>query len=478
MQVKATAELESYMTAAAGAGLPREQTRNFVLAGYVALRWALGFHASARECDRDDGPVMVACGGARGPGKSYAIMSQLGLDDCQRQPGLKALYLRKVQRSASESFDDLVRRIFSYLPHAHVEGRVTFENGSRILIGGYNSESDIDKYMGIEYDVIALEEGTQISGQKRLKMRGSLRTSKPEWRTRWYESANPGGIGHGDFKQFYIQPQRDGHETQTRFFPATYRDNPFLSSEYIAYLESLPGPLGRAWRDGDWDSFEGMAFEAWQHDRHTCEPFWIPPHWQRFTGTDEGRVKPFCNLWLAQEPDTGRVYVYREAYQIGLTSRQQAQAIRMSEGEDERIFLRLADPSMWTKKTHEAATFSSADEYAAEGVHLMRADNNRLIGKRKVDSLLADLPDGRPGMIVFRNCVNLIRTLPDLPRDPIHVEDVDTEADDHCFDALKYGLTRVNARPKLKPKGQESLDRVAKLAGLAGYAGGLGSRDL
>jgi len=105
---------------------------------------------------------------------------------------------------------------------------------------------------------------------------------------------------------------------------------------------------------------------------------------------------------------------------------------------------------------------STADEYAAEGVGLIKADNDRLAGKRKVDRVLSKLPDGLPGIQIFENCPNLIRTLPALPYDPVNVEDVDTDAEDHSFDCLKYGLTRMPAKRKpLVPKRQVSpLERI------------------
>jgi hypothetical protein len=57
--------------------------------------------------------------------------------------------------------------------------------------------------------------------------------------------------------------------------------------------------------------------------------------------------------------------------------------------------------------------------------------------------VLQNLPDGEPGLIVFENCRNLIRTIPALPYDKTRVEDVDTDAEDHAYDGLRYGLTRV-----------------------------------
>ena len=38
---------------------------------------------------------------------------------------------------------------------------VTFENGSRIVLGHYQHETDIDAYLGLEYDLIAIEEAMQ-----------------------------------------------------------------------------------------------------------------------------------------------------------------------------------------------------------------------------------------------------------------------------------------------------------------------------
>ena len=115
--------------------------------------------------------------------------------------------------------------------------------------------------------------------------------------------------------------------------------------------------------------------------------------------------------------------------------------------EGEKIEASLADPSMWTKRTTERITTTSADVYEKHGVPLTKGDNDRLIGKRRVHDGLAWkrdgeplYPDERPGLQLFENCYNGIRTLPALPYDDVRVEDVDTGAEDHFYDALRYGL--------------------------------------
>jgi hypothetical protein len=41
---------------------------------------------------------------------------------------------------------------------------------------------------------------------------------------------------------------------------------------------------------------------------------------------------------------------------------------------------------------------------------------------------------------VHRDCTSLIRTLPKLPRDEKNPEDVDTDAEDHPYDGIRYGF--------------------------------------
>ena len=54
----------------------------------------------------------------------------------------------------------------------------------------------------------------------------------------------------------------------------------------------------------------------------------------------------------------------------------------------------------------------------------------------------------QPGIRVFRTCKNLIRTLSSLPTDDKNPEDVDTNAEDHAYDALRYGCMSRPTHPK------------------------------
>src|SRR5262245_54355259 len=192
----------------------------------------------------------------------------MGADDCQRVPGLKCLLLRKVGKANMEHFEDLRQRLFPRLKHefsAH-RGVLTFGNGSRIIAGHFQAEKDIDAYLGLEYDVIGIEEATTLSSRKHQDISTCCRTSKPNWRPRIYSTTNPGGVGHGWYRTKFVIPylerQRHAHtpdkthaltpslsprergcaapaQSDTIFVPARVSDNRFNNPEYRKVLEGL-----------------------------------------------------------------------------------------------------------------------------------------------------------------------------------------------------------------------------------------------
>jgi hypothetical protein len=57
------------------------------------------------------------------------------------------------------------------------------------------------------------------------------------------------------------------------------------------------------------------------------------------------------------------------------------------------------------------------------------------------DPMLRD----RPGLYVFENCRDFIRTVPPIPRDPKDADDVDTDAEDHAADDARYRVLALDA---------------------------------
>lgn len=452
--LQSTKSTENLIQLAYQAKIPRDQLQRFLRFGYFPLKWALKFHAACREADTENGPVDIGAGGARGPGKSHAIFAQLTLDDCQRVPGLKGLFLRQTGKSADESFQDLVSTVLKgkvKYQYVATKGRLIFPNGSRVILGGFEHEDDIDKYVGIQYDVMALEERNQLSGDKILKLKGSLRTTKPNWRARMYSSFNPGNIGHADVKQTFVEPYQKKEELRTRFFPSTYKDNPFLRPEYIEYLNSLPGALGKAWRDGNFDTFEGQYFIEWDYDKHTVQPFKIPENWKRFRAYDHGRSAPACCLWIALDYD-GNVYVYRELYQKGQNVDELAgQIVSLSEGENYEYS--VADPSIFANQgmVDKFGGQTIAETFSRYGIMYIPGSNRRVDGWNLMHQYLGWTEYQNPKLRYFKTCKDSIRTIPTLIHDDHKPEDLDTRGEDHAADPIRYFLVRLHEQKTSKP---------------------------
>src|SRR5512139_4181924 len=209
MKAKVTEmDCQPFVDAALAAGCPEDQVRNLIVAKVFLQERQLAASAAARLCDLPEGPSAVGYGGARGGGKSHWLLAQMGADDCQRVAGLKCLLLRKVGKANLEHFEDLRQRVFHRLPHqfSAFRGVLTFRNGSRIIAGHFQAEKDIDAYLGLEYDVIGIEEATTLTHRKHQDIATCCRTSKPDWRPRIYSTTNPGGIGHAWYRKLFIEP--------------------------------------------------------------------------------------------------------------------------------------------------------------------------------------------------------------------------------------------------------------------------------
>jgi phage terminase large subunit len=403
----------------------------------------------------------ILYGGARGPGKSYFLRwsAVVYLVMQFAVHGLRGVRVGLFCETYRELQDRQIGKMKTEFPSWLGEVKDTKEDGLCFFLserygGGKIALRNLDdptKYQSAEFAGIFIDELTKITRETFDILRGSLRWPGVQ-HTIFAAASNPGSIGHQWVKRLWIDRQfpeeLKGRADEFIFIRALPADNPHLDKSYWDELDSLPEPLRSAWRDGNWDVFAGMAFSEWDATRHVVEPFRLPAWWPRWRALDWGYSAPFCCLWLARDPDTGRVYVYREAYQRELTDPQQARLIRELTPPDEQIISTYADPSMWARKTQEEAVTTTADIYAANQVYLTKADNDRLGGKRKINTALGSLPDGRPGLVIFTTCSNLVRTLPALPYDSVRVEDIDTRAEDHAYDALRYGLTNTSNQPR------------------------------
>ncbi|MCA1565832.1 MAG: terminase family protein [Acidobacteria bacterium] len=415
-------------------------------------------------------------GGAAGGGKTAAIVAE-SVTLALEYPGIPVNLFRRTIPELNKTIKaELVKQCHAYMKAGHLiwhgqsngeyEGRsYVFDNGSCITLNYLDNESDMYRYQGAEMPVIGVDELTQFPLAWIEYLITRNRTSNPDWPVLFMSGTNPGGIGHGWVKNRFIDaapPEKvfevrlpDG-ETKTRvFIPAKLDDHPDerFRRDYNKQLQSISDPsLRRALRFGDWDVFAGQVFTEFSRHLHVVEPFFIPNHWRKWRSMDYGNKNSV--LWYAQDPASERTYVYREyrtENYVPISGK--SQTINDLEA-GESIAYGLADPSIWNGSANhndkEGKTI--AQMFDDEGVQWQPAINDRVAGLAMVHHMLGIADNGLPRLQIFSSCVSLIKTLPSLPYDKHRTDDVDTEADDHDYDSLRYGVMkfRTNGKPTIK----------------------------
>ncbi|HUR47680.1 MAG TPA: terminase family protein [Candidatus Saccharimonadales bacterium] len=459
-------------------GIPEDLMLNLYVAGAELQPKQLLASAAARECDLPDGPTDVGFGGARCGGKTHWLLVQIGCDDCQRMPGLKCLLLRKSGKSNIEHFEDLRRKIYKNFPHtiAIRKGELTFANGSRIVIKHYQHEKDLDDFIGIEYDLIAIEEATTLSPRKHSDISTCCRSSKkmPDgmpWRPRIYSTTNPGGTSHGYYKSKFIVPWQSNQETTTRFIQALVADNKYIGKEYIRTLENQTGWKRRAWLDGDWDFCAGQYFSKFSRAAHVIDDFDDSRGVQWFAALDFGFRHHTVVLVGCLDSD-GNMFIVDEHAERMWLPEQHARAISEMFNRhqilcatppepEERIIGGYAvgfEPVLQGRRylsrfSAGADVFSRqfdgstiAMQYRKHGITLTPAATERIHGWAEILTRLGDPDRGiPPRLFIHKRCARLIECLPTLQHDDTRPEDVlkvdvgeDGAGGDDTADALRY----------------------------------------
>lgn len=426
-----------------------------------------------------DENIDVLFGGAAGGSKSLSLLMYV-LRACNRYPGLQAFWFR---RTFPELQQSVLRALARYqyarpLGARWNEGKfeLKWDAGSILTFGHAKNVQEASALLSAEINLLVIDERTTLPPDVVDLLYTRVRSGVEGVPCLGVRSGtNPGDIGHSRVLAEYIEPTAHGeHEVnpdangrRRLFLQSRLSDTPQLGEEYRRNLQGMPEKLRKAYLDGDWSVFAGQVFDEWRYERHVVKGASLADSWMRFNGIDGGFRAPWCVIWGAVDSD-GRVWVYRERYATQVGEKEQAEQILAAEPEGEHVAVRYADDSLWNISGDAKA---SAALYAENGVHIVPAGKgpgSRVTRVRRTRTYLEEAPacafhralgwKSCPLMHVFPQCENLIRTLPMLPHaktgDP---EDVDTNAEDHAYDALSYMLINLGGGPDfLSPYEEET----------------------
>ena len=349
---------------------------------------------------------------------------------------------------------------------------LTFANGSTIKFQYCRNDADLDLFQGQEYDIIFIDEATQFS-EFQLKAIAACNRGVNPFPKRMYYTCNPGGQGHGYIKRLFIDRHYEAGEIPEdySFTQALVQDNKALMEadpEYIKNLEALPPKLREAWLNGSWDIFEGQFFEEFRDDpehyidrqwTHVIEPFMIPPGWNIYRSYDFGYAKPFSCAWWAVDYD-GVLYRILEYYgwtgipNEGVKWSPDKQFEEIAKVENEHPYLKgrqifgVADPAIWNKESGESVYEAALRHH----LFFEKGDNQRIAGWMQMHYRMTFDDNGYPMMYIFKNCKAFIRTIPLMMYDETHVEDLDTDLEDHVADEARYMCMTRPIKPVIANK--------------------------
>jgi phage terminase large subunit len=443
------------------------------------------FHA----CPADE----AVYGGAKGGGKSCALVME-ALAYALEYPGAEIYLFR-------ETYDELEANIikewkekvppelYKYNESKHL---ATVVGGTRVFFRYVKSKDDAEKYNGRSIDFVGVDELTRHTEEAIQILLSCVRSPKG-FPPRFRGTCNPGSVGHVWVKKRYITPTIKGKKMYRdkdtgnviAFIPATVYDNTVLMQNDPAYarrLENLPPARRKAFLEGDWDAYEGQAFEEFSTDIHVCRPFVIPRHWRRWMGNDPGYTDPFAWYWLAVD-EQGTVYIYREFtreyHDPKITYSDQARKVKQlstyHDGENEQEHISFIETGKDAWNTHPLAEQGKTiiDYYHQGGMSgFIQCINDRKLRKATWHEYLKPFkgPDGQltAKVKIFSTCHKLIETLPQQVEDEDDPEKVAETNYDHWYDAAGYALIAYHLKRSAKPPEekttvQKDKERLAKL---------------
>ena len=119
----------------------------------------------------------IAFGGARGGGKSWAVRTKAKLM-ALHYPGIRLLLVRRSYPEVENNHVRFLRTELAGIAEYRATARqFVFPNGSVLELGYCACDSDLDRYQGAEFDVIFLDEATQLRESWMRQFAACLRLS-------------------------------------------------------------------------------------------------------------------------------------------------------------------------------------------------------------------------------------------------------------------------------------------------------------
>lgn len=364
--------------------------------------------------------------------------------------------------------DNLPNRLVASSHQDKVSWYIDLINGSRISAKALDQEG---KIRSANLSIIWVEEASEVSYEIIAYIQARLRNKvgffKGKDRLRMILSSNP-DVGwlntewlmksekvfyHGNVQDRYYIPPENRDPSKVTHISATSA-NVYLPPDYEA---GLARNKEKWWVDrylrGSFKYTEGLVypnFTDW-----FCEPFAIPPHWRRVTGTDFGRRDPTAHLVGALDPVGKIIYIYNEVEDV-LDDKPIDYMVDLIKKADNFPSYMLAFPAQADPRGRNRGQISGQswfDAYREHGILFVEAQD---CGRDSIAPTILKVSNyAQHGRLkIFTNCVKLKNSLSKYKYPERKVGDDSNQgenpidANNHLPDALRYLMGPFPAFPE------------------------------
>ena len=370
--------------------------------------------------------------GSAGSSKSYSITQKLIIRACSQQ--IKILVCRRygttIRNTVFATFKEILNKwkLTPYVKINESDFRIRFCNGSEIIFLGLDDEAKLLSLnnIGTVFVEEAYEVPQNMVEQLNLRMRGNVQNQQiilawnPISRSSWL------------FKFSVEQPPAN-----SIFIHSTYKDNPFLSKEYIEALEELyvrNPQKARIFCDGQWGvDAEGLVFQNWKVEEF--DPLELATTGlEHRCGADFGFIDPSTIIPSLYDKENGKIYIYDEFYKSGCQLDTLYEAMVQMNLTKTKIYMDNAEPR-------------SIDYFRRKGINAQPC----LKGAGSVNSRIAFLQNNQ--IIIHPKCKNVIMEFENFSYEKTKdgtYKDTFTHQYSHSIDGLGYAYSDIYSRGKLK----------------------------
>ena len=370
--------------------------------------------------------------GSAGSGKSFFITQKI-IYRCLTEQ-VRVLVCRRygttIRNTCFSLFKDILNKwkLTPYVKIRETDFNIKFPNGSEIIFTGLDEETKLLSLnnIGVIFIEEAFEVPQAIVEQLNLRLRGKVKNQQIMM------AFNP--ISKNSWLFDFCNNPPDSY----LFTHSTYKDNPFLTAEYVASLEELykRNPAkARVFCDGEWGvNPDGLVLTNW-----TTQDFnpldLAAKGYEHRAGMDLGWVDKTAIIDSLYDRKNKTIYVFNEFYKSGCQLSELVDALKDMNLTKTKVYVDAAEPR-------------SIEYFRKNGINATACAK----GKDSVKAGLMFLQDNR--IVVHPSCRNFINELENFSYIQSKLtgewtEDT-THEYSHAIDACRYGYSDIYTQTKLK----------------------------